>query len=299
MRRTIAAVAASIWLVAGTAIAQTLISGPKPDSALAPGWNPDLKLGLGLAQSSFTQNWAGDEVGTVSWLASLDGRVENQMAPKFRWLNTLVLQFGQTHQQDAERSTWLAPLKSADKIDFDSFGRFTLGGWVDPYLALTFDSQFYERRPPYGSKLINPFQLGEFAGVARAFYDTETRSLITRVGFGFRQQVQRFHGIDPSVRKEVTNDGGFEWKTIGRWTHGPTELKTDLDLFQAVYFSESDLDTANRWKQVDVRWQNSMTTKIYEMVSFNLFVDFIYDAQIRRAGQLKETLGIGLTYDMF
>jgi hypothetical protein len=212
-----------------------------------------------------------------------------------------VLQFGQTHQQDGSSDDWLAPLKTADKIDFDSFARFTLGRWVDPYLALTFDSQFFERRPPYGTKWINPFQVGEFAGLARAFYETQQRSLVTRVGFGFRQQVQRFHGIDPAVRKQVTNDGGIEWKTFGRWTDaaGRTEFKTDLDLFQAVYFSESDLDTANRWKQVDVRWQNTLSTKLMSFISFNLYVDFIYDAQVRRAGMLRETLGIGLTYDLY
>ena len=118
---------------------------------------------------------------------------------------------------------------------------------------------------------------------------------------GCRQQVQRFHGVDPAVPKRVTNDGGFEWKTIGRWTDaaGRTEFKTDLDLFQAVYFSESDLDPANRWKQVDVRWQNTLSTKLMNFISFNLYLDFIYNAQIRRAGMLRETLGIGLTYDLY
>jgi len=48
-----------------------------------------------------------------------------------------------------------------------------------------------------------------------------------------------------------------------------------------------------------VRWQNTLTTKLWKFINFNLYADFIYDAQVRRAGQLKETLGIGLTYDLY
>jgi hypothetical protein len=39
-------------------------------------------------------------------------------------------------------------------------------------------------------------RLGEFAGVARAFRETETFSLISRLGFGVRQRIDNFHGED-------------------------------------------------------------------------------------------------------
>lgn len=276
------------------------IAVPKPDTTLGAGWNLKTRVGLGLSQSAVTSNWAGDEVGTVSWLISIDSSSENQLHAKFRWLNTLVLRFGQTHQQDRSTSNWLTPLKSDDKVDGDSFGRFTLGRFVDPYVALTLDTQFYEEREPFGTKPFNPLQVGEFAGVARSLYDTKQRNLITRVGFGFRQRVNRFHGVDPSVLKKTTNDGGFEWMTIGRFTDATerTEWKTDLSLFQAVYFSESELDAAGRWKQTDVRWQNTISTKLYKALSLGMYLDYIYNAQVRRAGQLKQTLGMGLNFDL-
>jgi hypothetical protein len=143
-------------------------------------------------------------------------------------------------------------------------------------------------------------QLGEFAGVARAFRDTKTASLVSRLGFGVRQRIDNFHGEDPDVREQVTNDGGFEFRTLGRFATAEerTEFKTDLYLYQAVYFSESEFDLANRWKQVDVRWQNTLDNKLYKALTLSLYLDFVYDAQIRRAGQLKQTLGVGLTYDL-
>jgi len=300
-RAIVGRIVAGTLFVGGASIVQAQpIAVPKPDTTLGSGWNLESRFGLGLSQSSFTSNWSGDEVGTVSWLMSIDTSSENQLRPKFRWLNTLVLGFGQTHQQDKSRSRWLAPVKSADKVDFDSFGRFTLGKFVDPYVALTLDSQFYEERRPFGTKPFSPVQVGEFAGVARALLDTKRRSMVSRFGFGFRQNINRFHGDDPSISKRATNDGGFEWKTIGRFTDASerNEWKTDLTLFQAVFFSESDVDKAGRWKQTDVRWQNTFSTKLFKAMSLGLYLDYIYDAQTRRAGQLKQTLGVGLNYDL-
>jgi hypothetical protein len=145
---------------------QSLDDAPKsaPESVLGPGWNPDVRLGLGLAQSSFTQNWAGDEVGTVSWLATADMRSENQMHPKFRWLNA-TLGFDQTHQRDASRV--LAPVKSSDKIRL-RLRRFTLGRWVGLSRA---DVRQPVLRAPAAvrNEVDQSVPSREFAGLARAF----------------------------------------------------------------------------------------------------------------------------------
>jgi hypothetical protein len=289
---------AATLMGAAAAAAQTpvIVQPPAatPEAAPTP-WTRKLKLSLGVAQSSFTSNWAGDEVGSFTWLAGLDGLTEKQFGSSFRWQNTLVLQFGQTHQQDAARQDWLRPLKSSDKIDFDSFGRFTLGKIVDPFVALTFDSQFYQTIEGYGTRTLNPFQVGEVVGVARAFYDTPSRSLISRLGFGLRQTVNRFGGEVPGI-VEHSQDGGIEWRTVGRFAQAEdrTVFKTDLTLFQALFFSESELDPANRWKTIDVRWQNTLTQKITKYLSFDLYLDYVFNDQVRRAGQLKQTLGVSL-----
>ena len=297
----LAVIAAALVGIAADAAAQIATQPPRPDTLkVGSEWETRVRFSAALSQSYLTTNWAGSEVGTAAWLSGIDAIAAKQLHPKFKIENTLVLAFGQTHQQDQETGNWLRPVKSSDKIDFDTIGRFTLGGFVDPYVAFTLDSQFYEERPGYGTKSLNPMSLGEFAGVAREFRDTETVNLISRLGFGVRQRIDNFHGEDPNVREQVTNDGGFEFRTLGRFVGagGRTEFKTDLYLYQAVYFSESEYDAANRWKQVDVRWQNTLDNKLYKALTLSLYLDFVYDAQIRRAGQLKQTLGVGLTYDL-
>lgn len=295
-----------LWLLLGIlcaapAWAQDSTVPPRPDTLkVGDGWIRKVRFDLGLAQSYFTENWAGNEVGTVAWLSGVDALAAKQLHPKFKLENTLVLAFGQTHQQDRDTGRWLRPVKSSDKIDFDSVGRFTLGRWMDPYLAFTLDSAFYDERPGFGSRGLNPLLLGEFAGLARAFRDSPAQTFITRLGFGLRQRIDRFHGVDPSIDKRVLNDGGFEFRALGRWTDDKerTEFKTDFYLYQAVYFSDSEKDPANRWKQLDVRWQNTLNQKVYSVINVSLYLDFVYDAQVRRAGQLKQTLGVGLTYEL-
>jgi hypothetical protein len=60
-----------------------------------------------------------------------------------------------------------------------------------------------------------------------------------------------------------------------------------------VFFSGRISILANRWKQVDVRWQNTLDNKLHKALTLSLYLDFVYDAQIRRAGQLKQTLESG------
>ena len=78
---------------------------------------------------------------------------------------------------------------------------------------------------------------------------------------------------------------------------------------------------ADFWKQVDVNFQNTWTAQITKVLSVNLFAQWVYDKydaaanvdlalpfdvlsgeldrNIRKRGQFKETLAIGLTYRLF
>lgn len=188
--------------------------------ALEPGpWKLSWVAGLNLSQSSFSDNWAGGDKGSIVWVLNSDTKAERQFNTKYDLSNHLQLAYGQTVQQqpdpaDPGRLVWAAPQKSNDLILFESVSRFTLGGWVDPYGALRLDSQFRDQSSPLGTIPLSPIKLTESAGIARALQKTDERELITRLGFGFRQTLAR--QFDPATGAKVnvsTQDGGFEWQT--------------------------------------------------------------------------------------
>lgn len=310
-------------------------------------WYPSLEAGINITQSSYTDNWAGGDRGSVVWTLIVNGTLENQLDPKVNWYNTLKLAYGQTHQQvvaeDGSRS-WEQPEKSTDLVDYETIFRFTLGGFIDPFVSGRFESQFQDASDPARALALNPLKFKETAGVARQWVNEEEQALLTRLGFSFRQSSRRIFqnpAPDDATRSETTNDGGLEFiadyktKILDKrvaWT-------SKLSLYQPVFFSgKSDLndltpaqldsaridrDVADFSTTLDADWENIFTTQITKLISVQLYLRWIYDkydntvlpqlafdedgnlaaataapirSAIRKAGQFKQTLSIGITY---
>ncbi len=320
---------------------------------LEPGkWYPLLEGGLLLTQSSYSTNWNGGDKGAMSWTATLNGALENQVSVKANWLSTLKLAYGQTHQQvvstvDGERS-WDRPEKSNDLIDLESILRLTLGGYVDPFASVRFESQFQDLTDPLGRRLsFNPLKFKESAGIARKFIDQPDHQLLSRLGFTFRQSSRQVFQNevdrnDLSTETQGTNDGGLElindYKT--KLAGGKIAWSGKLGFYQALFYSGDDefdlltatelegpgpgernlpTDVADYVKMVDVDWENEFSSQLTKLISVKLYTRLVYDkydnsvlpvvsddrrlqnrealrTAIRKTGQFKQTLALGLTY---
>lgn len=344
MRRVIAAVATCVALSASAAAAQTPPAEKKP---ITPGpWNLGATVGVNLAQSAFSSNWAGGDKGSFVWVARSDVTAERQFNTKVNWANLLQLAYGQTSRQvadpdDPAENVWDSPDKTTDLIQLESTARFTLQKFVDPYLAFRLDSQFIDQTSPLGKIALNPVRLKETAGVARVIEKTDESEFITRVGFGFRQIMGRAFtdSTADETQSSWTNDGGFEWQTD--MTRPILEkrvlYKGKLLVYLPVFYSKSgdldDFDTAaiafdptreevgNFWQAPDVNFQNAFTAKITKYLNVDLYLQWVYDrydeatpvdlsletaaliAQVdrgvRKAGQFKQVLSLGISYTLF
>ena len=333
-------------LVLALACASTLARAADSLKTAEPGpWKIAWVAGLNLSQSSFSDNWAGGDRGSIVWVLNSDAKAERQVSARYDLANHLQLAYGQTIQQQTDpsnpgRLVWATPKKSDDLILFESVSRFTLGGWVDPYAALRLDSQFRDASSPLGTIPLSPIKLAESAGIARALQKTDERELITRLGFGFREILAR--QFDPATGAKVrvsTNDGGFEWQTTA--TQPILDKKVlyqgQLRVFQPVFFSRSgalerfDRDArasdpgreavAAFWKAPEVDFRSVFTAQITRILAVNLAAQWVYmkfdpatdvdntkpiadrilavDHGVRKAGQFREALAIGLTYALF
>ena len=137
----------------------------------------------------------------------------------------------------------------------------------------------------------------------------------------------------------TSNDGGFEWQTDATqpMLEDRVEFKAQLLVFQPIFYSKSeDLKTfdelaqaaqpgresvADFWKATDVNLQATLTSKITKYLQVVLYAQLIYDKfdtaanvdlglpladlatevdkNVRKAGQFKQTLALGLTYTLF
>lgn len=266
-------------------------------------WYKTAETGLNLSQSAYSDNWSGGDKGSIVWTWLFNGALENQLNSKTNSLSTLKLAFGQTHQQsvggDGARS-WDRPEKSTDLVDLESILRFTLGGFVDPFVAGRFESQFQDASDPFGRTLaLNPMQFKESAGIAKQFINEEERSLLSRLGFTLRQSKRNYFtdmdadgGYDDTTESETGSDGGIElvtdYKT--RILDDKVAWTSKLGLYQPLFFSgKSDLedadlealsldpDLADFSTAIDIDWENIFSADITEHIGVNLYVQWVYD----------------------
>ena len=274
-------------------------------SVNAEPWQKTLTTDFTLTQNSYSDSWKGGASGNVSWVWNLNGVFEKQYSPKFNFRNASRLSFGQSMTQDQETKQWSRPEKTTDLIDIDNLGRFTLDAYVDPYVAFRIQSEFVDASVRDFKRYFSPLTLTESAGAAKQIYKQDANQLLTRLGFAFRQIITKeIESIDPNVSKSNTeNDGGFESvSSLNQSLSDNLNFTSNLTLFKAVFRSNSDEltgPTRDYWKAVDVNWENQLTAKVAKYVTVSLYTQLIYDKEIDKRGQFKETLALGLTYSLF
>ncbi len=137
----------------------------------------------------------------------------------------------------------------------------------------------------------------------------------------------------------TSNDGGLDWTTTAKQPLASKRIlyKGSLSLFKPLFYSKKtaveayDADrlatdptrerVADFWKAVDVNWENAFTAQITKALSVSLVAQLVYDKfdtaanldiptadpaldaeiarNIRKQGQFREALTVGLTYQLF
>ncbi len=262
-------------------------------------WQKEIKIGLNMLQSSYSNNWNGGEKGSVAWTGNLDARFEKQFSPTANWRNTLNLAYGQTHNQerdDAGALYWQKPDKTDDIIDLESFFRWTLPSGWDPYVAVKFTSLFQDLTDAEARELnFNPMTFKESAGISRKLVNTDERKLLTRVGIAFIQNNRSFFP-DPLPSMETMSENSTELAAewITEYKVGALNDRVDWEskltlvlpfqysgksVFEDGFTTDAPLpdDVASYTTTLDVDWENTFTANITKVISVKLFIRWVYD----------------------
>ena len=276
-----------------------------PVTAIAEGWQTTSETSLMLTQNAYSDNWTGQETGSISWTFNSNTVLENQLHPRVNNRNTLKFSFGQAHNQDAETKNWEKPVKSTDLIDTESVFRFTYGLLIDPFASVRLESQFLDKSYPKEARYVNPLKFTESVGLARGVIKEEKRDWTVRFGAGFRQYVDRDAPLDSLGEERETqtaNDGGLEFVSeMNMPLAGETiTLSNKLTVFQALFYSESGelegLPNEDYWKSPDVSWENILTANVTKYLMVNLYTQLLYDKELDLGARFKQTLSLGVTY---
>jgi hypothetical protein len=271
----------------------------------AEDWKYTSNFNLALTQNAYSNSWAGTELGSISWAVNSNSTADKQLSELILNKNTLKLAFGQTHSQKLDvnnKRYWAKPEKTTDKIDFESVFRFTMHGYVDPFISGRFESQFIDYSDLLKTRIINPSQFTESAGIAKTFIDKPDQNLNSRLGGAMRERIDRQSLRLPSTtRKTYTeSDAGIDFVSIYNLTYKPKDISFNsrLELFQALYNSKSKDMPNNNWKATDITWENTMGMKLYGALTLGLYMELLYDKEQDKRAQFKETLGLGFTYQL-
>ena len=276
--------------------------------AQAEPWQVSLDASLLANQNFYSDNWTGGETGSIAWTINSNLVARKVLSPKLKNKSTLKLAYGQTHSQDPDSNNWEKPRKSTDLIDLETLFRFTLGLAFDPYVAGRFESQFFDLSDTVKTRYINPMKFTESLGGTRSFVEEDNREWSIRFGFAFRQQINRdvLVLIDTLTYKRETDswyDGGFELVNDFTTTMAADKITytSKLILFKAIMNSKADeLEPPEDeyWKTIDVNWENIFTANITKYLMVNFYMQFIYDKEEDLIGRFKQTLSLGLTYNI-
>ena len=275
-----------IALTALTLMGSMALPAVGAEDPVTPVWSHQL-VGNLTANQVALKDWAQGGEDALSWGLSVEGKSARERELT-QWVTSYKLALGQTKLGDEEIR------KTVDRIDLESTLTYKLDAFVDPYVAATLKTQFFEGYDYSAAgktavaRFMDPAYLTQSAGVGL----TPRPRIKTRLGLAVREILTRdFNSYADDAETEKVEktrvDGGIESVTTGEWQLAESLLFTSrLEIFAP--FSALD-ETA-------VRNDSALTVKVVRYVSLNLHLQIVDDATASDKVQIKQALAMGLTY---
>jgi len=193
----------------------TAVVAQDQDTVRGP-WTHGLLTGLTATQVSFT-DWAQGGQNAFSWTTTLTGKHDWEEGV-YDWGNSYKLAYGQAEIGGA------GIRKTDDKIDLESILSYKMGRHIDPYVAVTFKSQFtkgYIYRSA-GDSLVSDLSDPAYITQSAGFGFRPIPQVKTRAGAALREVItSRYtqYADDPKTPavEKTRVEGGLESVTSVEW----------------------------------------------------------------------------------
>ncbi len=249
------------------------------------GWQKSMVGDLNLTQTSF-DNWAQGGENSFAWQFNFNCKFTNDQE-KFNWANSGKLTYGSLKTGDQDFR------KSIDEIKLETVYSYKMNLFINPFVAATGETQIapgynYGATPETKiSAFMDPGYFRESIGVGYA----PNEIIKSRVGLALKQTISSDYAYadDPDTDKieDFKNEVGAESVTDLNWKVAENSLVTSkLELFSNI----------KGFDEIDVNWDNVLSTKVSKYVAFNFNFKLLYDKDISKKRQIKQSIALGLTY---
>jgi hypothetical protein len=263
------------------------IGNEGPDSTASGDWRNNLVGSISLTQSQF-DNWSQGGENTLAWQINLNLLFQYR-APHHMWTNMGKLIYGQARIGNQ------GTRKSSDELLMESVYQYTIGTHVNPFSAITFQTQFargynYRVDPPVPvSDFMDPGYITFSIGAG----STPFEGFTTRLGAAYKVTITDQYATRltddperPGVQKISADFGISSVSNLRKRLADNMLLSSRLELFSNL----------NRFDEVDVRWDIVISAKVTEFIDVRLNSELLYDSNISAKRQLKQVLSLGFSY---
>ena len=251
-----------------------------------------------LASQTGAQNWVEDGANTLNSTLQFD---INAKRISSSWVQNHESRFA----MGVVKQDTLDFRKASDEIRLKSSFRYKGGGFfenINPTIATDFSTQFAAgfnyKSNPFGDDREGPVKVSGFFAPATFTQSlgltfTTKESFQHRVGFGAKQTIVSIERIRPLYNLEADQstrfEMGFESRTqVNKEVFENVHVKSSLGLFAA--FNKSDVP--------DMLWENQVNMKINKWLGVNMEFKALYDRDITRELQLRESFSLGVVYSI-
>ncbi len=254
------------------------------------GLKKKLELRLAASQVSYS-NWAAGGEAALSYAAYINSSVVNNTK-----LYNITLQghfaFGQTKIGGEQVRN------SLDRIEMEGSTTIKKKKYLNPFASVQLLTQFtrgydYSKKPPQArSGFWDPAYITQSAGSGIRFKE----NVYIRMGLALKETFTKLY---PAYSDNPKTKDVVEHFKLEKGINSQTQLKfipnkklSFLSKIQLFY-------NMRRFKDIDVRWESRISSKLAKYFSVNLNIYMIYDNDVTSKAQIKQTLSLGFTYNFF
>ena len=256
-------------------------------------WSIEGQNTLMLNQAAFS-NWVGGGANNVGWLVGVNYNFTYQK-DKDLWENNIILGYGRNNTQG------LGNRKTQDNINISTnYGRAISKNWyasAGASFITQFDNGYADGNNPSAAK-ISSFMAPGYLNIGAGFtYKPNEDFTLTLRPANARMTFVLDKDLQYKGNYGLKNDGDSMLFQFGFYADASYKVKLmeNIHLTNKAWLFSNYLDHPER---IAMGYSGILNLKINKYISSNITLDLVYDHNQIRKTQLKQTLGLGLAYNI-